>query len=506
MCIDKAQRSSYCQNSCLFAVIIIDMNIDKKRQIPSIIKVFSGFFLLAALISPLLAVEEQAVVTASNEQLEALQNYQTQVEALESEFGPYHQSLLEPLEAMESLFDEQADYERVAELQNRRLQLMRTVLGFEHPDLIPLIQSMIANQLRLGQWQAISDNLEHIRHIQASNTDDPELLLATIENQAFWHLSRAYLDEKNLRVRNFFLARGLYDEMEELAEVSYGEDSLEMIPWLYKQAYNKFQLVQFLNASDGVGSDSVDRLAREDGISRLRRTRGRNLIDADALFGLGNSIPIVEGDSLIGEDYLREGYGLVARMERILEAEDDLEAAAMATIYRADFQLLQQQGIGIRNYREAQELLLQAGIAEDRIALFFERPMVIPVDKFFLKLDDAIAYQQQSLDQLDPIPEGQVHLGVFTAWSEALASTQKPVSPGPFWQLDLPYSQVDVSFSVSSRGGTSSIDVIESIPDERSVRRKASRALREINIRPAIVKGRGKRVKDVRVRYRFLED
>lgn len=483
------------------------MKVDKKRQIPLIIKAFAAFLLLLGLISPLLAAEETALITASSEQLEELQNYQAQIEALESEFGPFHQSLLEPLEAMVSLFNEQADYDRVAELQSRQLQLMRTVLGFEHPDLIPLVQSIIVNQMRLGEWEAISDNLEHIRYLQASNADnDPESLLAAIDDQAFWYLSRSYLDERNVRVRNFFLARGLYEEMEELAEASFGEDSPEMIPWLYKQAYNKFQLVQFLNASDGVGSDSVDRLAREDGMSRLRQARGRNLVDTDALFGLGNRIPVVDEDSLIGEAYLRDGYNLLTRIEAILETGEDLEAEAMAKIVRADFQMLQGQGIGIRNYREAQELLLEAGIAEDRIALFFERPMVIPVDKFFLSLDDAIAYQQQSLDQLDPIPEDQLHLGVFTAWSEALASTQKPVNPDPFWQLDLPYNQVDVSFSVSSRGGVSSVDVISSIPDERSVRRKASRALREINFRPAIVKGRGKRVKDVRIRYRFLED
>lgn len=482
------------------------MNIDKKRHPSTFISAFAALLLVMNPVSPLFAMDESELIAASNDHLEQLQNYQAQLEEMESEFGPYHRNLLEPLEAMVALLEEQADYEQVAELQNRQLQLMRTVLGFEHPDLIPLVRSIINNQMRLGEWEAISENLEHIRFLQASATDnDPETLLAAMEDQAFWHLSRAYLDDRDRRVRNFFLARGLFEEMEELAETRYGEDSPAMIPWLYKQAYNKFQLVQFLNADDGVGAESVDRLAREDGMSRLR-SRGRLAVDVDAAFGLGNRIPVVDSDSVLGEDYLREGFNLVTSIEEILEAENDLEAQAMAKIYRADFQLLQQQGLGIRNYREAQELLLSAGVPAERIALFFERPVVIPVDRFFRSLDEAIAYQQQSADQLQPAANDQVHLGVFTAWSESLDSTQKPVNPDPFWQLDLAHSQADLSFNISSSGRISSVDVIEAIPDERSMRRKAVRAMREIQIRPAIVEGRYRRVRDVQIRYRFIEE
>ena len=484
----------------------IAMNIDKKCQNPSIINAFTAFLLLICPLSQTLAVEANALLTASNEQLVELQNYQTQLEDLQSEFGSYHQSLLEPLAAMVSLLNEQGNYEQLADIQNRQLQVMRTVLGFEHPDLVPQLQSMISNQIHLGEWEAISDNLEHIRHLQGSNnSDNPEALLGAIEDQAFWYLSRAYLDDKDTRVRNFFLARGLYEEMEDLAEDTFGEDSPQMIPWLYKQAHNKFQLVQFLNADKGVGSDSVDRLVHEDGVSRLQRY-GRNIIDVDAVFGQGANIPVLDGDSPIGEFYLQEGSNLLTRIENIIEAGDDPEAAAMAKIYRADFQMLQQKGIGMRSYRQAQELLSAAGVAADRIKLFFDRPMVIPVDKFFRRLDEAIAYQQQSLDQPDPIPPEFVHLGVFTAWSEALASTAVPVDPDPLWKLDLSYNQVDLRFSVSSRGAVSSVDVIDPIREDRRVERNASRALREIHLRPAVIKGRGKRIKEVHIRYRLLEE
>ena len=442
---------------------------------------------------------------------EELERYRLQIESLESQFGPYHQSLLEPLERISAIRHEQGDYEGVADVQSRQLQLMRTTLGFEHLGLIPQLRSMIANQMLLANWEEISDQLEHIRHIQASsNNDDPEALLEAIDDQAFWYLSRAYLDEKEYRVRDFFKARGLYEEMEDLAVATYGEDSPEIIPLLYKQAYNNFQLVQFLNASDGIGSKSVDRLALEDGMSKLQ-DYGANVLDVDALFGIGANIPVVRknshnDDSRIGKPYLQDGYYLIARIENINKASADVEAEAMAKIYRADFQYLQNKGIGIRNYRDAIKLLVQAGVDEEKINTFFSRPAMIPVNKFFHRLDDALAYQQENSNQIEQFVDGQIHLGVFTAWSEALDSTPKPVSLAPRWQLDIAHSQAELSFSVNSRGNVSSVRVIESTPDERDVQRRARRALRDIQFRPAVINGRGKRVKDVHIIYRFIEE
>ena len=52
---------------------------------------------------------------------------------------------------MIALLNEDEDYERVAQLQSRQLQVMRTELGFEHLDLVPLLQSIVTTQIGIGQ-------------------------------------------------------------------------------------------------------------------------------------------------------------------------------------------------------------------------------------------------------------------------------------------------------------------------------------------------------------------
>ena len=176
----------------------------------------------------------------------------------------------------------------------------------------------------------------------------------------------------------------------------------------------------------------------------------------------------------------------------------------MATIYHGDFRLLLERGSAYRDYSDAQALLLEAGVAKDRIEQFFRLPQAIPTDRFFSRFDDAVAYQQQNLDQVESIADGVIHLGVFTGWNETVASTRMPVSSNSFLTLELPYNQVDISFNLSSRGKASSIDVLASIPDERSIQRKARRAVREIKMRPSIIEGKAQRLRDVQIRYRYL--
>ena len=86
----------------------------------------------------LIAAEEtgllQALITRSNDLLQAYASYEIELEELESRFGPYDQSLLEPLDSMIALMIEARDYEKVAALQERQLQLVRTSMGLEHAE------------------------------------------------------------------------------------------------------------------------------------------------------------------------------------------------------------------------------------------------------------------------------------------------------------------------------------------------------------------------------------
>jgi len=463
--------------------------------------------LLALMQAQLLIAAEDTLVARSNDLLQELDSYRAQLEELESQFGPYHSSLLEPLESIVSLLVTAGEYQQVADIQDRQLLVMRTVLGFEHPDLIPLLQAIIDNQIRLGNWEQISDQLEHVRHVTVAAAGEKSVeLLTAMDNQAYWYLNRAYLEGREHRAKNFMAARRLYREMEKLAEELFAEDSPELIPWYYKRAFNKYQLVELLNASDGVSGDALNQLIREDGIAKLENARGPRLLNTDTLFGLGRQIPVIDGDLPVGEAYLRDGYNLLDDIKEIAEAQGDLEAQAMAEIYRGDFSILRDRGNGLRYFRRARTMLLEAGIAEQSIDQFFSRPAVIPFARFFTRLDDAMAYQQQTLQQIADPGEDVMHLGVFTAWNESMSSTPKPIAGNALLEVELSYNQVDLRFDVTSRGRTSSREVLNAAPPERSVEREALRALREMHFRPAIIDDRARRARDIQIRYLYVED
>ena len=469
------------------------------------LKLFESPFIVL-LCLPAMVFAQNNTVSVSNESLRDLQRYQTQIEDMESEYGPFDNRLLEPLASIIDFYIEQGDFEEVAEIQIRQLSIMRTTLGFENPELIPMVRRMIEVQQVLGNWDAVSDNLEHIRFLVASNfgTQSEELLLA-MENQAQWLLTSFYLGEQRRQSDNFLDARDLYRDIYRLSEKVYGEESEELYPWHYKRAYSLALLVQLLNTEDSFSGEIFNDVVRSDGPNQLEYGLRGGVVSASPFVGLGRQIAVVDGDGLLGEGYLRQGLGFINDIRDIAEDRGDLEAEAIAHIYRGDFNVLMERGSGRRQYREAQEKLVQAGISQESIENFFRTPMPLPMPKFYPKFGDLVAYQQSILNEVPDRSEESLHLGTFRAWHENARAVQKPVSSDPLLRIGLPQFQVDLSFNISSRGNASNVDVLSSIPEDSRVTREGARAVREMKFRPAYEGDRARRVRDVRMRYLFAQ-
>lgn len=453
--------------------------------------------LLLALPAPAALAAEAEVETALSRSAAfsaELEAYQGQLTDLESRYGPYHRSLLEPLQGLTALAASDSDYVLVAQLQSRQLQVMRTVLGFTNPDLVPLLRDMIANELHLQNWQGITDHLEHIRYLAAANDDETNSLLEAIDQQASWYLAMVYLDSRERRARNFMEARELYEDLLDLAEKKFGEDSPQLIGWKYKHALSEYRLVELLNSSNGVASDTIDRLIRMDGVARLQ-ARGRA-----SLFGNDSFIPVVEEGRLIGEDYLRDAMREIADIVELEEQQGDLEAQAMALIYQADFQKMMSNGLAYRKYRDAMGKLEESGIPAEQVERFFSRPMLIPVPQLFLRFADAVAYQQQILNA-DEHPANPLSLGRFVAWDEGLPDVPRPALDAAIFPLDQAFDYADLTLTVNSSGSISSVEVINAVPAEKRVERRAYRAVRDLQVRPAIIDGKARRSRDVHIRY-----
>lgn len=469
----------------------------------------TALFLLSVVFSLSLAPRlwAQDAVTQSNTSLAALARYERQLEELETRYDSYHPSLLEPLQAMEALLAEQGDHERVAELQNRRLQLLRTSLGFEHPDIIPLLDAMIATQLRLRNWQQVSDYLDHIRYLQSVNHGtDSAVMLHARARQAQWLLNQVFLDREANRPGLVLEARDLLEDALEQAEEAYGEDDPALVPWLYQRALSLYYLVAIMNTDSSIAGRAVDEVARRDGVSRLN-SAGRGPVFAPLGFGARNAIPVLEDGEPIGVGYLRQALGFINDIEAIAEAQDDQQLLAMAHIYHGDFHLLMGRASGQRDYAKARDLLVASGVDPARVDRFFSRPMPIPMPRFFASFAELEAYQRGLYQALPGAEDSPGHAGLFVAWDQDLADVALPRPPVDFPALQIETNEAELEFRVSSRGQVASVEVLEVWPGaEQSrdeVERKAWRAARELQFRPAFVDGRNRTTDDARLRYRY---
>jgi len=151
-------------------------------------------------------------------------------------------------------------------------------------------------------------------------------------------------------------------------------------------------------------------------------------------------------------------------------------------------------------------LLTEKGISKARIDAVFSRPMPIPLPEIFTNFADLETFQAQTLLGFDDSEESITHVGSFTAWNKSVRSTALPVSNNPQLNLNLPLQRADISFNLSSRGKPSSHKIIEVEPAERSIGRAAWRAVKEMKFRPVILDRKAKRLRDVKIRYFFIDE
>jgi len=423
---------------------------------------------------------EVTAVENSIAQQQEIANYRNQLADLESEFGVYDQRLLESLRGLTEVLIEAGEFEDVDDVLERRLLLLRTIAGPENLDQLPITFELIGNDIRLQDWESVVDRYEFIYWLNSQDENvDVSTLLNAKSNLVDWLLASVYFESSASRVSRFMAARQLHRENLSLAEKTFDEDSWELIPWLYKHAVLQHQVYAFLKSEDELGYDARLEISRREG-------RG-------------------------AANYLREGLNTVKRIRRIIETRNEPETEAMAMIAEADFQMLMSLGTAARLYRSAEEKLKEAGLPVGQIESFFLRPVVLPADQFHFTLQSALDGQARYVSNsgADNAQESEdehttINIGEFTAWSQSLPFSRRPQMPPPVSFAVTEMNQVDLVFSVNSRGKSTNPKLVRAEPDQSRIKRDARDAVREMQFRPRFVDGRWRRVDDVSMRYLFV--
>ncbi len=477
-----------------------------------------SLFWVLLLASPLQAQNQNQTQpltrTAQFTQQKAL--YLEQIEELESQFGPLDRRLLEPLEALANLETEYGDVESAGATLRRQLQITRNAFGFEDPRLLPIYNALIRAAVAQGLWEEVGDTLTRRSQLLIDQVDSgPQsveavqrtyLTAVTLGLQADWLVQQlAFLPTRDA-VSTFFEAREIEDRINDLARDSLeslesGDGPLDLdtfAQWArvaYRQALSDTSLVQMLNAGGGFAYDSVDYLTRRQGLAAMQKLSSPGL-GGRLSSGPLNRVPMLENGDPIGIGYLRDSYFTVRRLDTQLEQwlesesaadsqsrERALEMLGMLRIAKGDFQIIQQRGSGIREYKQAQELLRQAGIEQQAIDVYFARPVRIPAQELVLSFDENPA---------------ETCIASTTALSESLPSVPQPKINDASLQLALPSVDLSLQFDVSRRGRATNVKLLEEFEDKTMERlaRTVRRALRDQQFRPVVIEGRTRRARE----------
>ena len=172
--------------------------------------------------------------------------------------------------------------------------------------------------------------------------------------------------------------------------------------------------------------------------------------------------------------------------------------------------------MGRQDYREAKEMLMEVGIDEARLEAFFSRPMIIPVPTFFTRFSELEAFQQKTAagqllaeteleEESDPWDQ-PLHLGSFRAWEPGLAFVPMPVPYDELLALETPIYSIDAKFRITSSGQVSGVKVLAMEPEDRRTRRRAVRAMRMLQFRPAFYGSRARARDNVELRYQITNE
>ena len=437
--------------------------------------ILHGQLTLAADLPEAEAMLEESAVAISARLGTQMSLFEEQIAALETEFGPYHYALLEPLQGLTTLLIDAGNFAGAGRILNRRLHLLHTVEGPTSLNQLPLLAELISNDVRLQRWQSVTERFEFIRSLHMQNPDvDTSALLNSMNDLSTWYLTYMFIDKLSNRKQHLDASTLNYWKMISLSETRLVEDSRARISRLYGYALERYRLFDLYWAA------SSNALAPS------------------------NSSYSPEFHGAAG--YLRDALRIVNHILNVSRTMDDPEAEAMAMMYVADFRLLSGEGSATSSYQSAEEKLKDAGIDERRIEAFFSRAVVLPVAQFHFSLDDAIT--QQTASGYSAVPgaeaaEDAYHLVDFVAWNELAPTSRLPALPEPASAAKMELNSVQLQFSINSRGKSRDAKAVEATTDSARVRGHAQNAVKAMQFRPKFARRGGQRIDDVMMNYLY---
>ena len=313
-------------------------------------------FYFLALIPGSLAAKDFATLE------QEIQQYDTQLQELESDLGPYHFLLLEPLQQLVRSQVEANRFEDAYRNADRALQIVRISEGLYSPRQYQFLELAVEVDLARSNWGAINKRLERYEQLISTAFDgSPENQIAHLQWLVDVHFDGVVADLDENRATHLIRATAANEFAVRLAQ----REHLTHTP-VYPELLHSLTLAYFLETR-GIMSGGGTSYA-------LRKIHP----DLDFVEEKGEAIEL---RYLVGLEKLVMLKDALLRMP----ARDDI-ALAMTDVYIADWNFIfDKSGDSLEDYQQAVSSLQAAGIDSASIDRFFKLP--VPLPRMSLELD-----------------------------------------------------------------------------------------------------------------------
>ena len=331
---------------------------------------------------------------------------------LEAEFGNNSSRLVPALTEMADLYRGEGRFADAYRVLDRATQVVRVSEGLYTRSQIPLVRMKVENYADWSDWDSAREQLEHLFWLHRKKSDRVDgSLIADLMALNDLHLRGISEDNNEFQTFHFRRAASVNWLALGAAEKLWGTTDPRLVPIIYSLI--KHHHLQAVAVEQG-GKTGWE----------LRQ--------------------IVPGADLVRErDDMRRyfymtGLGLLDQLRSIqlAQAPFDLEGAAMANLYTADWHLLfNEEDAALTAYKRSYEELSYAGRQSDELDQFFATPSVLPLPDFYGSLAAASTFRQgaqidmselHSLNRHDTADEAD-HAQLFYAeWGPSFPYTSSP--------------------------------------------------------------------------------
>lgn len=360
-------------------------------------------FLLAAGINN--GFTQANPIEAQNE----LASYRDNLYQLETASGSTSLQLVETLEEIADRLMALNEHAEAYVVLDRAQQILKINEGLFTTSQFRILHKKIENLVSIGDWRNGRKLQDHLFWLYAHKNPNPdENTVADLLRASDMHLRGVAEDET--AYQNYHYRRAaIHSRMALLvAQAIWHPHDPRQGQIIYEQLKHTY-------------------------LQTLASQRRRNSTPASRSTGY-NSGYFVLDTGIIRSIYRGNGYLYLESLGHFyLDRETpELEAAAMVTLYRADWQVLfQQRELAIVTYAEAYAELLGAGVPAPLVDELFVEPTLIPEPVFHATVAAAVASREQGAQSTQPPgQEGLVRVSFDAQSALASPSGDKDDSPG----------------------------------------------------------------------------